>query len=156
MSDKLIIGDWLEGSIYQDPETKKTTDDRQNKARFFEHEIIDTAKSTKLNKVYSKIVKCDITNPNMKDKPSALVKENSDKHIELMQRFPNAWKNFISKGGGFGKKEVKPEAGNPVSEKKDISSEEEIELLKKEYEQLEDKRSNRGREIRAILKHLEG
>jgi polyhydroxyalkanoate synthesis regulator phasin len=159
MSERLISGDWVNGSVYQDPDTNKITNDKENKARFFEHEIIDTAKSNKLNKVYRKIVKCDIKTNKTRDLFSALVKENSSKHLELMSRFPNAWKSFIEKGGSFGGKKVEPktEEAIPVSENKDISNkEEDIEFLKKEYEELEDKRSARGKEIRAELKKLEG
>ena len=161
MNDKLVLGDWINGSVYIDPVTKKTTDDRLNKARFFEHEKEDTFKSTKTNKVYMKIVKCDIRTLKTRDVFSALVKENSDKHLELVNRFPKAWKNFVDKGGGFGEKEVKKEIKSeveiPVTEKKDISSKaEEIELLKKEYKALEDKRCGRGKEIRILIKYLEG
>jgi hypothetical protein len=178
MSERLISGDWFFGCERETVinQQKVHTDDRAIKARFYEHEIVDTKNTTELVTKYSVIVKCDVKYGRSKDMFSALIKKDGEKYFEMVSRFPKSWKSFIDKGGSFSKEPSKPtvksigeelEIPQPKEqpkvepkpevkpEEKDISVGEEIKALKEEYEKLEDKRCKRAFDIRAELKKLE-
>ena len=163
----MIKGTWHFGNkgTFLTPNGEKSFDDTSNEALFYDSEMeYDLKPKLEIKKI--KVIKCDVRCPKTKDIFSALIKKGSAKTDEMIKRFPKAWDDFVNKGGGFGDKDKEKEAekikmanANPetkIAETKDNSTPaEEIELLKKEYEGLEDKRCARGKEINVIIKHLE-
>lgn len=143
MNKAFIEGEWRGSSINGD----------LSQARFFEAEVLDTKKTDPLgqNPVYKKIVRCEIKAPHMKhDIFATIIKENTEKYYELLKRFPKAWQDFVNKGGGF-KSSAEVKTGN-IEKETNTTIDNKIAELKKEYEELEDKRSKRGFEIRDELK----
>lgn len=140
MRENLIQGDWFFGNKSTDIKNNNLLDDTENEARFYENEILDSKKTTIKNKVYKVAVFCDIKTKYTKDVFTALVKENSDKHIELMARFSDAWKNFIENGGGF-----------KSDKKEDLRTKDEIEagvISKKELHNIYDRETKQENEIK--------
>ncbi len=160
----MIKGNWCFGAKgkFITENGERSFDDTANEAMFYEHKTTYSFKPKKTIKEYV-VIKCDVRCPATKDIFSALIKENSDKHIELKERFPKAWEDFVSKGGGFKqetKKEVKIES--TLVKKIDTPFVDEVEnkdksidltaKMREEYSNLKDKRCKRAFEIRAEFK----